>query len=856
MTSLEIAPCAARSLPFGDLGRHAERPVLVTPAGALRYAELDRQVTALADALGPTRRLVAVEAANTVPAVVAYLGALRGGHAVLLLPPGAGAAGGLGDAYDPDVVLGSATGWEPRPRRPGTAHRLHDDLALLLSTSGSTGSPKLVRLSADNLASNAAAIAEYLRLSPDDRAITTLPMQYCYGLSVINSHLHVGGAVVLTERSVVDPCFWELFRSTGATGFAGVPHTFDLLDRIGFADMAVPSLRRITQAGGRLQPDTVRRYAELGEARGWELVVMYGQTEATARMAYLPPELARRHPASIGVPIPGGSLHLDEPDADGVGELVYRGPNVMLGYAHGPDDLALGRTVRELRTGDLARRTDDGLFEVAGRRSRFVKPFGLRVDLDRVEALLAEAGTPGLCAGDDRRIVVAVDDPAHVAVAEATVAERTGVPRGLLAVRCVDELPRLLTGKPDHAAVLALAAPVAADPAPTPAPGGTASATTVHDIYAEVLGRQPADGNTFVDLGGDSLTYVELSIRLEQHLGALPRDWHLRPIGHLARAPRRRSALAATDTTVVLRALAIALVVVTHVGLWHLPGGAHALVTVAGYNFARFQLRAGSIVAATARIAVPSMCWIGIVAATGERFGWPNALLVHGFVERPGDRWGYWFVEALVLILLALAALAAIPAVARIERRWPFATPVLLASAGLLVRFDVIELTSTHRFLRPHEVFWLFALGWAAARASGAAHRVLVSVIAVVGIAGFFGDPGRELLVQAAVLLVVWAPTVAIPRRVQRAIAPVAAASLYIYLTHWQVYPPVERNVGQIAAVVVSVCTGVVAWRAVQPAASAVERTLRSGRARVRAARRSPAAPSPATHPPHRPALG
>src|SRR6476619_4365758 len=251
--------------------------------------------------------------------------------------------------YEPDVVI-DANGIQHRDQRG--RHRLHPDLALLLSTSGSTGSPKLVRLSHRNLATNTAAIAEYLDIRETDRAATTLPMSYCYGLSVIHSHLLRGAGLILTDRSVVDDEFWDSFRCHRGTTFPGVPHTFDLLDRIGFDGSSVPDLRYVTQAGGRLAPDQVRRFAALGSRHGWDLFVMYGATEATARMAYLPTELAFDNPHCIGVPIPGGEFRI-EPTGDGrdgVGELVYRGPNVMMGYASTPHDLALGHRVDELHT--------------------------------------------------------------------------------------------------------------------------------------------------------------------------------------------------------------------------------------------------------------------------------------------------------------------------------------------------------------------------------------------------------------------------------------------------------------------------------------------------------------------------
>lgn len=217
--------------------------------------------------------------------------------------------------------------------------------------------------------------------------------------------------MILTDLSVADACFWELFKAGRGSTFAGVPYTFDLLDRVGFASMELPHLRSVTQAGGRLAPDRVAHYAALGRAAYWDLFVMYGQTEATARMAYLPPDLAHAHPEAAGVAIPGGSFRLELlPDWPGqdTGELVYAGPNVMLGYAESPDDLGLGRSIDELHTGDIARRTPEGLYELLGRRSRFAKILGLRIDPQQVEAMLEKHDITSCCTGDDDELVVAV----------------------------------------------------------------------------------------------------------------------------------------------------------------------------------------------------------------------------------------------------------------------------------------------------------------------------------------------------------------------------------------------------------------------------------------------------------------
>lgn len=801
-------PDTSARLFVDDLARHGDRPALIAAEGAVTYAELDRRVAALAARLGQ-RRLVGVEAANRIDAVVAYLAALRGGHAVLLLPPVEATAKRLLESYDADVVLSSNSAWEPKERRPASAHVLHPELALLLPTSGSTGSSKLVRLSRDNLQANATAIAEYLCLTTDDRAATTLPMQYCYGLSVMNSHLAVGASLVLTELSVVDACFWDLFRNAGVTSFAGVPYTFDLLDRIGFESMSLPDLRYVTQAGGRLQPDQVRRYAEIGRERGWQLYVMYGQTEATARMAYLPPELAALHPQAIGVPVPGGSFRIEPVDAagDGTGELVYRGPNVMLGYAHAAVDLSLGRTVDELRTGDIARRTPDGLYEILGRCSRFIKPYGIRVDLDQLEFAIASRGVTNVCTGDDETLDIGVEQSADTAAVLDEVRQVAAVPASRIRITRFDVLPRLPSGKPDYMAVRQQAAAQAQPTSPAP-PHSELSA-----LFAEVLGHEVTNDESFVSAGGDSLSYVELSIALEERLGSLPRDWHVRPIRELTPNLGRRRVFRAVETSVGLRALAIVLIVGTHVGLWHLPGGAHVLLGVAGYNFARFQLVGGGIGRSIARIAVPSACWIGAVAAASDKYGWPNALLVNGLLGRPGDAWGYWFIEALVYILVPIAALLAVPSVRRLERRWPFGAALAVVVAALAVRFDVIDLPSMqYRTSRPHEVFWLFALGWAAAVATTLPRRALVSALIVVSVPGFFFDLHREALIVAGLLLLLWAPTVRLPAALTRVAGTLAAASLYIYLTHWQVFPLVERHFGQPAAVAAALTVGVAAF--------------------------------------------
>ncbi|MER7459370.1 non-ribosomal peptide synthetase [Micromonospora sp. NPDC126480] len=800
VTPLSSLLPAVGVVPFvRNLAAHGDRPAIVTRDGEITYAGLAERVARTAERLGPGRRLVLVIGANTVDSLVAYLAALYAGHPVLLVPGGHDAAlASLVDAYDPDVVVGPADGgWRIEHRRAASAHDLHPDLALLLSTSGSTGSPKLVRLSQANLQANAEAIGEYLGIRDTDRAATSLPLHYCYGLSVVNSHLARGAALVLTGLSVADACFWELFGESRATTFAGVPYTFDLLDRVGFATMDLPHLRYVTQAGGRLAPERVRRYAELGRRAGWDLYVMYGQTEATARMAYLPPDLALDHPAAIGVPVPGGAFRLapvaDHPDP-AVGELVYAGPNVMLGYAHSPADLALGRIVDELHTGDLARRTGNGLWEIVGRRSRFAKILGLRIDPQQVEGLLAAHGVVATCLdGDDELIVavVGVGDPRRI---RRLVADEVALPPRAVRVLTLPELPRLASGKPDLVALRGLAAAEASPPAP-------AAVGDLCRLYAEVLDRTDVTPElSFVDLGGDSLSYVEMSVRLEQELGHLPANWHTRPIGELRRpaaasGPRRRRAL---ETSVALRAAAIVLIVGSHIPLFTITGGAHVLLAVAGFNFARFQLtdadqrdRLRQVRTGLARIVLPTVAWIGAVMLVSDQYKLSTLLLVNSIV-RPEDAphgWHFWFIEAVVYLLVGLAALLGLRRVDGWERRHPFAFPLGLTALALLGRYDVFGLDARYDLPSALVAGWLFTLGWAAARADGVRQRLLVTAVAAGTVPGFFGQPGREALIVAGFALLTWLPTVPSWAVVNKVAGVLAASSLYIYLIHWQVYP-------------------------------------------------------------------
>jgi len=837
---------------------------LCTDDGDITYGELTALVDDVRDRLGTTRRLVLLEAANTTQALTAYLGALAGGHPVLLAPGGEDESAvrtrqTLIERFDPDVVAGGGPILE---RRDGTAHTLHDDLALLSSTSGSTGSPKLVRISRDALLSNAAAIAEYLGLGAADRAITTLPMHYCYGLSVINSHLLVGGSLVLSDRSVSDESFWSRATETRVTGLAGVPYTFDLIDAVGGVGRLPGSIRYLTQAGGRLPAERVRRLALAGRDLGFEFFTMYGQTEATARMSFLPPADAVHAAGSIGRAIPGGSFRIDATDGAS-GELVYSGPNVMLGYAEEPADLALGRTVHELRTGDLARWRADGYVEIVGRMNRFVKVFGLRIDLDAVQDQLADAGIPSRTAADGEELLVFVRNGRHASAARAEVSRRIGIPASAVTVHAIDAFPVTSSGKPDNAALVAYHRAERAAVVPDGI-GAETSPSGLRDVLAVCTGRADATvHDSFAALGGDSLSYVEASVRLEQLLGPLPRDWPARsaleladlapaPTGDAALStggapgrPSTRPAFTSIETPVLIRAIAIVLIVGTHADLFlgdgfSLKGGAHLLLVVAGYNLARFAIspsatdRSRRLLSALGHVVVPAVLWIGAVGLLSGKYDPATALLMNNAMPGDGlwsEQWQFWFLEAIVWTMLPLSALFAIPAVDRIERRAPWAFAMGALGIAVVVRFAVLGTEPAQHIERyaVATVLWCIALGAVVARADGTRRRVVATLLTLVLVPGFFGEPLREGIVVIGVLALIWLPAVRIPALVRPGLTTVASASLLIYLTHWVVYPPFEQTAPLIGTLL-SLGTGIAAWAVYRP----VQRMVRAMIVRAR----------------------
>lgn len=422
------------------------------------------------------RRVALVLTHNSIGCMATIVALLQRGAVPILIDAAADdrVAGEYIDRYQPEYLVLPAgrslvrPGYSPISRefddvllvRRDNLNRTpetHPDLALLLPTSGSTGSPKLVRQSRKNLRSNAESIAAFLRITPDARAVTSLPLFYAYGFSILNSHLFCGATMLATRYPVMAKQFWEFFREEGATSLAGVPLTYQMLQRLGFADMELPSLRTLTQAGGRMAEPLIREFARYARARGIDLYVMYGQTEATARMSYVPPSRAADKAGSIGIAIPGGEFFIVGENGDVIGgprdegELCYRGPNVAMGYAESRTDLTRGDDWSGvLRTGDVAYRDDDGFYFLTGRLSRFLKVFGKRVSLQDLEQMCCQVVGEAACGGVDDHVVVWITEADRREETHRHLAERTNIHHSAFTVVVVPALPRTASGKVDY----------------------------------------------------------------------------------------------------------------------------------------------------------------------------------------------------------------------------------------------------------------------------------------------------------------------------------------------------------------------------------------------------------------------
>ena len=766
---------------------------------AVSYGELARRVDAMMQRMAGVRRLVALEAQPNEDFVVSYLAALKAGHAVALLPPGdAAAAETFHRDFTPEISF-VLDGQEWRMTESATCARsqIQPDLAVMLATSGTEGRPRWVRLSRANIAANAASIVAYLGLSARDRAPQTLPFHYSYGLSVLHSHLAAGGSIAFCGSSVIEDGFINTAAALGCTGLSGVPFTFELLERLSLRERMWPALRYMTVAGGRLSPDLVSLYADAMVQHGGAFFAMYGQTEATARMAYLPPAQAAAHPDCIGIAIPGGSFRIDGAKS-AEGELFYSGPNVMMGYATARSDLSRGAEVGELATGDIAVMTEAGLIRLVGRAKRFSKIAGLRIGHEAIEWALRARGIACAVTGDDEAITV------HAEATEEDVirlaAEAGAIPQRYVRLIRREALPRLASGKVDYRA---LAAPVA------PAPAPPVASNLLEEFRATFYPRSVSAQDSFESLEGDSLAYVQVSLAIEALLGRLPEGWEAMSVAQLDALRARTMAPQASwfgriESHVALRAAAILAIVLHHASNWPIPGGAMVLMMLVGYGFARFHRealfagRVSAILQPMLRNLIPYAVVLACFAIAWEQVPWASIFLMGnlGFADPAQGTmlpFQYWFVEAYAQLCLLVALVFCLAPVRQAAARWPFAIAfvAMLVAFGLRYGVPMIYDLGLRKIFLLTYVLWLPLLGWTAFFAQRTSQKLLLlAALAVIcpvsaTLGGNWTGAWVMNMVQIPVMAVLlFMPAIRLPRLVLPGVMLIAASSYHIYLFH------------------------------------------------------------------------
>ena len=436
----------------------------------LTYGEL-RDFATKAEQLMPSRSLLFLLVENNVGGIAWTIGNICAGNVPLILnahldeelykslyelyrPSFVCVPEGMAEKYPYEIV---ATYYGYTLMKTGCeACPMNNELSHLLPTSGSTGSPKLVRHKYENIEASALNISTFFELTEKDRPSMVLPLYYTMGLSMVFSHLYVGATVLITNLNMTDRNFWKFIKEEHATSFTGVPYSYEILNLMRFFRMDLPDLNLLTQGGGRMPKELNLKFAEWCRDTGRRWIATYGQSECTARMAWLPPKWAVEKVGSIGVAVPNSELSLIDMDSHPVttphteGEMCYRGNNVTMGYARRREDLLLGDERNSfIRTGDLAYFDEDGCYYIVGRMGRFLKLFGMRVGLDECENII-KSRFPGLecaCTGNDEKMLVYLTDENHKDQVKDELVGRLKLVASSFEVRIISEIPKNEAGK-------------------------------------------------------------------------------------------------------------------------------------------------------------------------------------------------------------------------------------------------------------------------------------------------------------------------------------------------------------------------------------------------------------------------
>ncbi len=437
------------TLAYGELTDFADKVGQLMPARSLFFLLVENNVGGIAWTIGNIL-------AKKVPLILnAHIDAeLYKSLFELYLPPFVCVPEGMAEMYPYETVT-TCYGYTLM-KTGNEVCELNDELSHLLPTSGSTGSPKLVRHKYDNIEAAALNISTFFELTEKDRPLMVLPLYYTMGLSMVFSHFYVGATVLITNQSMTDRGFWQFIKEQRATSFTGVPYSFEILNLMRFFRMNLPDLKLLTQGGGRMPKELNLKFAEFCRDNGKQWIATYGQSECTARMAWLPPKWAVEKVGSIGIAVPNAELSLIDMDGNPIttpnteGEMCYRGKNVTMGYARSREDLLKGDERHGfIRTGDLAYFDEDGCYYIVGRMGRFLKLFGMRVGLDECERIVKGkyAGLECACVGTDEKMLVYLTDEKFKESVKEELVSRLKLVATSFEVRIINEIPKNEAGK-------------------------------------------------------------------------------------------------------------------------------------------------------------------------------------------------------------------------------------------------------------------------------------------------------------------------------------------------------------------------------------------------------------------------
>ncbi len=409
--------------------------------------------------------VIVIESDRDIGTVCAYIGALRNNIVPLLIDSNLNSksVADIANSYKAEFIISSKVRnideyKEFDKKFEKVIHsrvelsnvRVNKDLCMLMPTSGSTGEAKCVRTSRDNLLLATQSIVRYLAMDDSRVSISSLPLHYTYGLSVLNCALESRSKFVLTDKSWLERDFWKTVEDNKITDLSGVPFMFQTLRRINLSDVILDNLICVNQAGGKLEPALTKYFINYFSDKSIYYFTMYGATEASPRISYVPYKKALEKLGTVGIPIDIGKFSTDAVDGVSEGELIYEGPNVCLGYANSREELSLGdENDQVLYTGDIGLIDDDGYATIIGRKKRFVKVFGMSVNLDAIESIARSVTDSCVVVGKDDKVLVLITDD-EVKFVRKKILESVTFSNTGLKVKKISEIHLNSSGKPDY----------------------------------------------------------------------------------------------------------------------------------------------------------------------------------------------------------------------------------------------------------------------------------------------------------------------------------------------------------------------------------------------------------------------